>query len=227
MALLRRSGSPGARPGSPVAQASADPRDWPPVGQSVVLVLGRRDEGHRSEVRLHDRAQRLLEIEAPHVAGEPILADRGDTITLTWTSESGLHAIRTLLVDTGDRPPVWRLETTSPVALVNRRRFPRVRVRMRAALKLGAGQQAQPVAVLDVSEGGFRCVAPADLEVGKGAKVVANLPVGGQDVVAVGEIAWHRHHGTSREIGVEIKQLSKGDLAHIRDIVKRMLRSSG
>lgn len=227
MALLRRSeSSPGSQSnrGSP---AQASPREWPDVGQDVVLILGKRDEGHRSAVKGHDRAQQLIEIEAPHVVGEPIVADQGDAVTLTWTSPSGLHAIRTTLVQTEDRPPVWRLESNGPVALVNRRRFPRAPWKTNAALQLGPGQSAHRVTIIDVSEGGFRCVAPVDVEIGKGAQVVANLPVPGQNVVAVGEVAWHRHHGAKREIGVEIKQVKKNDLARIRDVVRRMLRSSG
>jgi hypothetical protein len=222
MGILRRGSEAGAPEPS---RSAAHPREWPPEGTHVILVLGKYKTGYRSEVVLHDRSRELFELAEPHIPGETILADSGDLITVTWTSPGGVHALRTRLVEVPVKPPVWRVEPTSPVALVNRRRHPRAPWRARARLILASGEEYE-VSLIDVSEGGFRVISPKPVKAGAGAPVVTRIPIeGGDPVEANGSVAWHRMHGQQTELGLTIQDVTRRDIARIRDLVHRVLRN--
>ncbi len=224
MGIFRR-GTATAPASSTTRAKPAHPREWPAAGTHVILVLGKYKTGHRSEIVLHDRSHDMFGLAEPRIPGETIVADPGDLITVNWISPGGVHALRTRLVEVPVKPPVWRVEPTSPVALVNRRRHRRAPWRTRIRLVLASGEEDE-VSLLDVSEGGFRVMSPKPVKAGAGAPVIVRIPIEGDPVETNGTVAWHRMHGQQTELGVTMGNVPRRDLARIRDLVHRVLRSS-
>jgi hypothetical protein len=200
------------------------PTDWPAVGLGVILVLGRHRAGHRSEIVAHYRRAGLLEVLAPRIGGEQLIADPGDPVTVTWTTAAGLYALRTTMVEAPLDTGIWRVEPNGATALIERRRYPRASRRSRASVRVGNGN-VEGVSILDLSEAGFRCAAADTLRVGPGAALMVSLPVDGKPLVAGGEVAWSRLTGRHTEIGVALQNIQPRDLSRLRGAVRTTLRN--
>ena len=201
------------------------PTDWPQVGLDVILVLGRHRAGHRSHIAAHQRRAGIIEVATPHLAGEAILAESGDPVTITWTTAAGLYALRTSMIEAPQDTGVWCVEPISATTLIERRRYPRASRRSKASVRVGEGN-IESVSVLDLSEAGFRCAAADTLRVDPGTSLAVSIPVDGKPMVAAGEVAWSRLAGRHTEIGVALQSLQPRDLSRLRSVVRSSLRHS-
>ncbi|HUY85859.1 MAG TPA: PilZ domain-containing protein [Acidimicrobiales bacterium] len=195
----------------------ARPADWPPVNTEIVIVLPRDGGVFRAKVSDHDKLNGQFVLMTPGEGSQEIPATPGDKAMATWTTAAGLHELKTEIVDSPDPSVKWKVEPTSPVVVHERRRFPRVR--RPAGIQLETNQaQAISATMLDLSEGGARCVIdtshviPPDM-------LQTTLDLDDHSVKIKGWVAWKKLHGQHTEIGVSFAGVSKRDADLIRRYV--------
>ncbi|HUY85860.1 MAG TPA: PilZ domain-containing protein, partial [Acidimicrobiales bacterium] len=178
----------------------------------------------------HDTTGDSIRIVAPGGKGKGgVITEIGDRITLTWVLPNGIAKLHTTFLSRDDDPSAaptsWRLEPISDVQVVERRRSYRARSRQHVALRLDSG--ALPAVLVDVSEGGMRClvdtVAPGKLT---RDHVESNLKIQGKQVNVRGLVAWSKHHGGHVEVGITFGKIRRQDSDVIRDHVRNSLATS-
>lgn len=152
---------------------SAQPGRLPPLGALVRAALPTHDVGLRSQIQ--DVVDDELVIAAPVEADDVAPLQAGETLTLSWTNDRGLHRLRVVLRERIDDPPRWRVEIASPVAREQRRDSYRVPVMGTVGLWLP--DRWWTARLVDVSEGGLRCLLPGDLVVPEGTACEVSLDV--------------------------------------------------
>jgi len=199
---------------------AARPADWPAVNTEVVIVLPREGGIFRTKVRAHDRlnGQFLLAL-AGDATKDALPASPGDELMATWTSPAGLHELKTEVVDAGENDPTWKVEPTSPVIVHERRRFPRVR--RTGAIQLEAGSKALAATMLDLSEGGARCVIDA-VQMVEPDLVSTTLNLDNKAIKIRGWVAWKKQRGKHTELGISFAGLSAKDAEALRSYVLAM-----
>ncbi len=208
------SGAPGDSPR--VKIPAARPADWPSINTEIVIVLPRDGGVFRTRVSEHDRVNGQFLLIAPESAVEDLRATPGEKMMATWTTSAGLHELKTELVDTEGEGVQWKVEPTSPVIVHERRRFPRVR--RTGAIKLEAGTRAISATMLDLSEGGARCVVDTTQQVPPDM-VSTTLNLDNKAIKIKGWVAWKKQHGKHTEIGVSFAGVSKKDAEILRRYV--------
>jgi hypothetical protein len=131
-------------------------------------------------IRLPDRLVlgEPVDQEGHHV--EPL--PTGSDLRLIWTSTAGRHEVSATMAGVvHDRVPLWRVEVRSAPTVVQRRDYTRAPDSLRGELHYG--QLWSKLVVLDLSEGGARCMVrdPGELEVGR--PVELGITLEGQDVL--------------------------------------------
>ena len=144
--------------------------DLPGVNTLIRVQCTRDGQLHRSRVEALD-GDGLL-IAAPHAAGDPALPYVGDDLVLQWGSARGRCALPVRFERLeGARVLVWRLTARGVVQLTQRREYARASTQGTVTL-VPATDAAAPVtgSVVDISEGGLRCLLPA-------GQVMTGVPV--------------------------------------------------
>lgn len=145
-------------------QAEAKPRpDWPDVNELVWVRLPCCETAiHPS--RTEDYQEDRLVIAAPvKPHPEPVPAPReGKPFLLGWRSGTASKQVRVTYVESNDGPvPTWTIRAVDDIETVQNRRF--VRANWDAPIVFTMQTQLDPIEgkILDISEGGVRCVIPA------------------------------------------------------------------
>ncbi len=192
---------------------------WPEVGTPVMVVLKQEERPHLAEVLGRDPSGKTIDISVPMVRDDPFVADPGDSVTITWPKPGGLSSAVSRIVESTDKHRVWRISPTPHLAEVNRRRHPRVQWHSVGRVR-SVGGVNHDVAVLDVSQGGFKAVAQRSADLRRGNLVEAAIATDADPVVAYGRIAWRKIDGRTVEVGVEIQQMAPADVGKLRGIVE-------
>lgn len=157
---------------------------WPRTGQRVEVLVPRTGE-HMIAVVDDSRPPEQLHLREPVTAdGAPAgRVARGNELLLRWTTPAGLHELAVTLADFPyRRVALWKLVPLHVPVVDQRREYLRAPDALQA--ELARGTHRWHGVVVDISEGGARCVVdePADLVVGDLLR--ADIDVDG-DVVPV------------------------------------------
>ncbi len=163
-------------------------RVWPRTGQRVDVLLPGTDElmvavvdDARPPEQLHLREP--VTPEGAPVARVPV----GKELLLRWTTPAGLHELVVVLVDFPfNRVELWKFVPLTVPVIDQRRKYLRAPDALQA--ELTSGTHRWHGIVIDISEGGARCVIdePADLMVGSTLNVV--VAVEGGPIVADADV---------------------------------------
>ena len=154
------------------------PGPWPEVNQRVEIFASAW--GTWLPSRVEDRRAGLLVVAVPHDPAEPRPVERpSDFVALRWTSGRGIGMFEATIA-AGTRAgivPAWELVSRGEPTLFQRRRYARVPVVLpgRAAGRRGAWD----VTILDVAEGGIRCLAAPPAPFDPGEPIEVSFDVGG------------------------------------------------
>jgi c-di-GMP-binding flagellar brake protein YcgR len=99
----------------------------------------------------------------------------GQDVAVEWGTSRGWYSLLTAYVgEEGETVPLWRLAPRGGARLLQRREYARAHVVLPVALVLGTGADARTASLLDISEGGARCVLtrPAGITIGDPATTI-------------------------------------------------------
>ena len=198
----------------------ARPADWPPVNTEIVIVLPKDGGVYRARVSEHDKLNGHILLSSPTTSVN-IEASPGDPAMATWTSQAGLHELRTEIIASANSVAPLKVEPTSAVVVHERRRFPRVK--RPGGISIEAGSHALSATMLDLSEGGARCVIDTSTSIPPDM-VQTTLDLDEQSVKIKGWVAWKKLHGQHTEIGVSFTGVSSRDAELIRRYVLSLQR---
>jgi hypothetical protein len=138
--------------------------------------------------RVEDAARGVVVVSRPtDEAGYPVRGRPGEPVTLTWTSDWGVHEVAGTIVDTASEPvPLWtvRAEVAPPV----HQRREAFRLDVRLPLELLRGEDTVVAAVVDLSEGGLGFEMPDGAPLDAGQAVRATFPLDEGDITLGGTI---------------------------------------
>lgn len=155
----------------------------PEAGARIVLhVVATGDEVFAvvDAVTLPDRLLlgEPFDSEGRHV--EPLAS--GSDLRLVWTTTAGRHEVgATMAGVVHDRVPLWRVEVRSAPVVVQRRDYTRAPDSLRGEIHYG--QLWSKLVVLDLSEGGARCMVRDPGELPVGGQVQLRTVLDDQDVL--------------------------------------------
>lgn len=133
----------------------------PSPGEQVRVSLPGHHTGLRASV--HEAAADGLVIGAPVESPDAAPLRVGGELSLSWTSDRGLHHLEAQLQGRLEEPPRWRLAVLAPPQRQERRAGYRVPVMGGAEVCLdGVWHHAS---LVDLSEGGLRCLLASDAAV--------------------------------------------------------------
>lgn len=204
----------------PRVRSKARPADWPPVNTEIVIVLPKDGGIFKTTVSEHDKLNGHIVL-APSSAAADLDASSGNHAMATWTSQAGLHELRAEILAPGEPNSPIKVEPTSPVVVHERRRFPRVR--RPGGIKLETGSHSLSATMLDLSEGGARCVVDTSSML-SADMLQTTLNLDDQAVKIKGWVAWKKLHGQHTEIGVSFAGVSTRDAELIRRYVISLQR---
>lgn len=201
-------------------EVTRHPGSWPEINQRLEIFTSAWGEWLAS--RVEDRRNRRLAVAVPQDpdAARPI--DRpSEFVALRWTTGRGVgmleasvtQAIRAGIV------PAWELVARGEPALFQRRRYARVPVVLpgRAAGRRGAWS----ITILDVSEGGVRCLASQRVPFDPGEPVEISFDAGGQLFTALAEVVRWAVAPGGVTIVFRFHQLPRGEADRMRRFVFR------
>jgi hypothetical protein len=158
--------------------------EHPPPHATVELLV---DGEHVVSTRIENIVGDHLEVTAPEPAAGGPYAHRFD---LRWTNERGIVTQRVFVegesVHEPDEAPTWRLSFTGPVDVEQRREY--VRVDKADRVLVSAGTETWMGSMVDLSEGGVRCIAPGHQEMEPGDTVNVVLGLGEHRLVLRGTV---------------------------------------
>ncbi|MBX5447492.1 MAG: PilZ domain-containing protein [Acidothermus cellulolyticus] len=123
----------------------------------VTLRIGDDEVDYPS--RIEDIAEDSVFVAAPTGGSASLVASGVRTVELSWVSPRGRYQQPCEVVEfISGQPRLWRLRPTGPAALIQRRRFVRVRAAVPVLLVLPGTVTSGTT--IDISEGGFRMRIP-------------------------------------------------------------------
>jgi hypothetical protein len=193
---------------------------WPDVNQRIE-VFG-SDWGTWLPSRVEDRRAGRLLVAVPQDPAELRPMRRPDNwIALRWTTPRGIGMVEAS-VTAATRAgivPAWELAGRGEPALFQRRRYARVPVVLPARAVGRRG--AWGLTILDVAEGGIRCLAPQLAPFDPGEAVEVSFDVDGQVLTARSEVVrWGVAPG-GVTIVFRFTELPRGDADRLRRFVFR------
>ncbi len=197
---------------------------WPEIGRTVQVFLSGETTPLPARILEHDTSGDCIVVSAPGGRGEgAVIAEPGDKVALTWVLPEGVAKLETAFlswtVDTTSKPSAWRLEPASDVQIIERRRHRRLRARQNVALR--SRDVAIPGVMVDISEGGMRClvdtITPSKLT---RDRVQSTVTVRGRRMGVQGLVTWSKHHGGHVEVGIAFDRLRKQDVEALRAHVR-------
>jgi hypothetical protein len=156
---------------------------WPTPGQRVTIVV---EGGHGHNVVVDDvRPPDSLVLREPvSVTGEPPV---GGAVHLFWSSSAGRHEmLATLARQTWDHMPLWELHVARDPSVRQERAFARAADALPCRL-LQDDRQWRAI-VVDLSEGGARCVVHENDGLAPGASVELHLALEGRELTLPAEV---------------------------------------
>lgn len=155
------------------------------VGQQLQLTVQATGRQHRTVVDgLGDAPLDGLLLRQPvgmHGPGGTVVAP-GAVLHLLWCSPAGLHDQPAVFVGLAvDRVRLWRVHLDGPVSTVQQRQFTRAGDALPATLRLD--EQVWPAIVVDLGEGGARCVLGTSVIPPTGVPVVLDVEIEGELLV--------------------------------------------
>jgi hypothetical protein len=156
---------------------------WPTAGQLVTIVL---DSGHSQNCVVDDvRPPDSLVLREPvSLTDEPPL---GGAVHLLWSSTAGRHElVATLARETWDHMPLWELHVSRNPSVRQERAFARAADALPCQLRQD-GWHWRAI-VVDLSEGGARCVVHQSDGLTVGASVELHLALEGRELTLPAEI---------------------------------------
>ena len=191
---------------------------WPAIGSRVAVRLDCCTQDRLS--RVEDYSGEVLTLSAPtHPCGAS-LPSPGTPVSVAWTSPAGVFRVLTTLVGTQVRPRVtWSLQQQGEVHRIQRREFVRV---PKSGFVLLSQDDTQLVkaSLVDISEGGMRCVVGSSVHLQRGAGYEASFKIDDDEIQVRVEVVWSRlaHEGLL-EAGLRFLDLSRRDADRIRKVV--------
>ena len=154
------------------------PGPWPELNQRVEIFGS--TWGTWLPTRVEDRRGERLVVAVPQAPGEPMPLRRPDDwVALRWTSARGIGMVEATVVAAtrAGIVPTWELVSRGEPALFQRRRYARVPVVLpgRAVGRRGAWG----LTILDLAEGGIRCLASQVAPFDPGEPVEVSFDVDG------------------------------------------------
>lgn len=155
----------------------------PEAGGTVTLLVTATGAEVFAKVDAVPRPDRIMLSEPVDDQGrhvEPLPS--GSDLRMVWTSSAGRHEVAATMAGVvHDRVPLWRVEVRAAPTVEQRRDFTRAPDSLRGELHYG--NHWSKLVVLDLSEGGARCVvrAPGELEVG--TQVELRVTIDGHDLL--------------------------------------------
>jgi hypothetical protein len=196
------------------------PGPWPGVNQRVEIFGSAWGTWLAS--RVEDRRGNRLMVAIPQNPDEPRPLSRPDHwIALRWTTLRGIGMVEAgvTAVTRAGIVPTWELQGRGEPALFQRRRFARVPVVLpgRAVGRRGAWG----LTILDVAEGGIRCLASQVAPFDPGEPVEVSFDVDGMLLTARSEVVrWDLAPG-GVTIVFRFTELPRGDADRLRRFVFR------
>lgn len=194
---------------------------WPRTGQRVDVLLP--DTGEQMLAVVDDvRPPAQLHLRGPVTSdGAPASqVSVGKELLLRWTTPAGLHELTVVLADFPfNRVSLWKLVPLSVPVVDQRREYLRAPDALPAQLAHGAHRWNG--VVIDISEGGARCVVdePVDLVVGSVLKVV--IDVDGEPIVVDADLLALEPMDSPVETPRVTIRLRFHDLGRAADVVRR------
>jgi hypothetical protein len=193
---------------------------WPDVNQRVEIFGSAWGAWLSSRVEDRRAARLLVAIPQDPDRGRPV--DRPhDWIAIRWTSERGIGMVEAsvVAVTRAGIVPAWELTGRGQPALFQRRRYARVPVVLagRAVGRRGAWG----LTILDVAEGGIRCLASQVAPFDPGEPVEVSFDVDGELLTARAEVVrWGLAPG-GVTIAFRFTELPRGEADRLRRFVFR------
>ena len=170
-----------------LGEVTRRPGSWPNVNERVEIFAS--EWGTWLPSRVEDRRGDRLIIAIPQDPDELRPIDRPAAwVAARWTCPRGIGMLEAsvLAVTRAGIVPAWELLGRGEPALFQRRRYARVPVVLpgRAVGRRGAWG----LTILDVAEGGIRCLAPQMAPFDPGEAVELSFDVGGTQLTTCGEV---------------------------------------
>jgi hypothetical protein len=156
---------------------------WPTAGQRVTVVV---DGGHAQNCVVDDvRPPDALVLREPvSVTGEPPV---GGAVHLFWSTSSGRHELAaTLARQTWDQMPLWELHVSRDPSVRQERRF--VRAADALPCQLLQDDRRWRAIVVDLSEGGARCVVHESEGLAAGTSLELHLALEGRELTLPAQV---------------------------------------
>lgn len=179
---------------------------WPLTGRAVQVVVG-QDECTAvvEEVRPPDRL--LIRKPVPAVR----TAELGTRLLLVWMNPSGLHQLHVVLASTLCAPaPLWELEALGEAEVYQRRAYARAADALPA--HLARDGRRWKATVVDLGEGGARCVLACADGLAAGDRIQLHLVLDQQDLLLPAEVLTVEPGPTERVVAVRLRFGSLGRL---------------
>jgi hypothetical protein len=203
------------------------PGPWPEVNQRVEIFASAWGDWLPS--RVEDRRGNRVLVAAPQDPDAARPVDRPtDWVAVRWTSSRGVNMVEAS-VGSATRAgivPTWELVGRGEPALFQRRRYARVPVVLpgRAVGRRGAWG----LTILDVAEGGIRCLAPQRAPFEPGEPIEVSFDIGGQLLTTRAEVVRWAVAPGGVTVVFRFVDLPRGDADRLRRFVFRQeLANSG
>lgn len=203
------------------------PGPWPDVNQRIEIFSSLWGEWLAS--RVEDRRGNRLTVAVPQDpdAARPV-GRPAEFVALRWTTDRGVAMLEAAIAvaTRAGIVPTWELVGRGDPALFQRRRYARVPVVLpgRAVGRRGAWG----LTILDVAEGGIRCLAPQRAPFDPGEAIEVSFDIGGQLLTTrAAVVRWAVAPGGVTVV-FRFIDLSRGDADRLRRFVFRQeLANSG
>ena len=207
--------------------ATRRPGPWPEVNQRVEIFASAWGDWLAS--RVEDRRGNCLVVAVPQDpdAARPI-ALPASFVALRWTLDRGVGMLEATVAvaSRSGIVPTWELVGRGEPALFQRRRYARVPVVLpgRAVGRRGAWG----LTILDVAEGGIRCLAPQRAPFDPGEPIEVSFDIGGQLLTIRAEVVRWAVAPGGVTVVFRFVDLPRGDADRLRRFVFRQeLAKSG
>ena len=196
------------------------PGPWPDVNQRIEIFSSLWGEWLAS--RVEDRRDNRLTVAVPQPPDAARPVDRPEEfVALRWTTGRGVAMLEAAIAlsSRAGIVPTWELVCRGDPTLFQRRRFARVPVVLpgRAVGRRGGWS----ITILDVSEGGIRCLASQRVPFDPGESVEVSFDAGGQLLTARAEVVRWAVAPGGVTIVFRFNQLPRAEADRLRRFVFR------
>ncbi|MCL5948581.1 MAG: PilZ domain-containing protein [Actinobacteria bacterium] len=190
-------------------------KDMPHVGQKVeVRTIGRSDHSFGSVVVDQAVNGNTVVIMMPDF-GEGLQVPDGVQMTLGWTSDSGYHRVNVEARLDSSVADYLVVGPVSCIEVIDRRQYLRSAALLKAGLTV-PGSDTAIATVLDLCEGGMRCVMKRGEWPSVDERVHFRFQLGDKWIDQPSKVLWRRDHEDIYELGIKFSKVRERDAAVIR-----------